>query len=106
MEKPEKYAVIQTGGKQYLVYEGKQLDVEKLSAKSTITFDKVLLTVNGEDVNVGQPYLEKAKVKAKILEQVRGPKIRGFKYTTGTQYRKRYGHRQELTRIEVAEIVV
>ena len=104
MEKPETYAVIQTGGKQYLVYDGCELFVEKLAVKSSVTFSEILLMVNRKKVLIGNPYVKNAKVKAKILDQVKGKKIKGFKYKTGTQYRRRYGHRQKLSHIKVEKV--
>lgn len=106
MSEIKKYAVIETGGKQYLVQEGMQLDVEKLENKTVITFKEVLLTVQGEEVRIGHPHVEGAKVKAKIVDQIKGPKIKGFKFSFKMKYGKRYGHRQPLTRIEVEEIIV
>ncbi|MBU1110547.1 50S ribosomal protein L21 [Patescibacteria group bacterium] len=107
MQKPTKYAVIKTGGKQYLVHEGREFAVEKLSddeENTDIIFDEVLLAVDGDKVEVGQPYLKNIVVKAQKLEQIKGPKIRGFKYTTGTQYRRRFGHRQKLTRVRIESL--
>ncbi|OQX51150.1 50S ribosomal protein L21 [candidate division CPR3 bacterium 4484_211] len=104
MPRPDRYAVIQTGGKQYVVYKGRQLEVEKLAGKSRVVFDQVLLAVNEEEVVMGEPFIKGAKVKAKIVERFRAPKIKGFKFDKKMKYGKRYGHRQEMTRVEIEQI--
>ncbi|HHW56905.1 MAG TPA: 50S ribosomal protein L21 [Clostridia bacterium] len=102
------YAIIETGGKQYMVREGDVLVVEKLNYPEgeVISFDKVLV-VSKEDGNVefGKPYLENVKVNAKVLEHGKGPKIRVFKYKPKKNYRKRQGHRQPYTKIQIENIV-
>jgi large subunit ribosomal protein L21 len=103
-QKPEKYAVIQSGNKQYLVEEGQILALDRLENKSTITFDEILFVVDGDRIEIGTPYVKGAKVKAKVVGHFKGPKIKGFKFTYKMKYGKRYGHRQPLTRIEVEEI--
>lgn len=107
-KKPEKlkYAVIESGGKQYIVAEGEEIEVERLSNKTSKTFTDILLLVDGETVLVGQPYVEGAKVRARVVDHFKGPKVKGFTYKSGTQYRRRYGHRQLLTRIAIEEILV
>ncbi|MDA8019201.1 MAG: 50S ribosomal protein L21 [Thermoanaerobaculia bacterium] len=101
------YAVIQTGGKQYRVTEGDVVDVERLSGVSTdspdVTFDHVLM-VGGDDVKVGAPNVDGAKVTAKLLAEVRGPKITVFKMKRRKQYRRKTGHRQDLHRIRIENI--
>jgi len=103
-----KYAVIKTGGKQYKVKEGDVLEVEKLPGKAgeSIEFDQVLLVVNDTKILVGQPLVEKAKVKAKVLEYCKGPKVRIAKFKAKSRYRKVKGHRQQLLRIEVENITI
>jgi len=100
------YAVIETGGKQYRVAVGDTLAVEKLDAQEgEVIFDRVLLVSDGEGtVSVGKPIVEGATVRAAILAQRRGPKIRGFKYKPKDNYRRRYGHRQAQTVVRVAAI--
>lgn len=102
------YAIIETGGKQYMVHEGDVLAVEKLNYPEgeVISFDRVL-AVSKEDGNVefGKPYLENVKVNAKVLEHGKGPKIRVFKYKPKKNYRKRQGHRQPYTKIQIEKIM-
>ena len=100
------FAVIQTGGKQYKVAAGDKIKVEKLEAKEgdSLVFDKVLLTADGDNVQVGAPYVIGAKVDAKILKQGRHKKIIVFKYHSKTRYRKKKGHRQDYTEIQILDI--
>ncbi len=102
------FAVILTGGKQYLVKEGDTLRVEKLDAEkgSTVEFDKVLLTAteDGSDVNLGAPFMEGSKVTATIEEQGRAKKIRVVKYKRKTRYKRVFGHKQPFTQIKIASI--
>lgn len=100
------YAVIKTGGKQYRVAEGDVLNVEKLNAEagSEVVFDEVLAVVNDADVKIGQPVVEGAKVTAKVVEQGKGEKILVFKYKAKSNYRKRQGHRQPFTKVEISKI--
>ncbi len=99
------YAIIKTGGKQYCVEEGKKISVEKLDAEvgAEVVFDQVLL-VAGDELQVGQPTVSGAKVTAKVLEQGKGAKIRIFKYKAKSNYRRRQGHRQPFTKVEVTKI--
>ncbi len=102
-----KFAVIQTGGKQYKVSAGDKIKIEKIEgAKDAIlSFDKVLLTAEkGGEVKIGTPYAEGVKVKAKILKQGRDRKKIVFKYHSKTRYRKKKGHRQNYTEVEILEI--
>lgn len=100
------YAVIKTGGKQYRVAEGDVLNVEKLNAEagSEVVFDEVPTVVNDADVKIGQPVVEGAKVTAKVVEQGKGEKILVFKYKAKSNYRKRQGHRQPFTKVEISKI--
>ena len=100
------YAIIKTGGKQYRVEEGDVLMVEKLDAaeNETVEFDQVLAVVDGENVKVGKPILEGAKVKATVSEHGKGPKIRIFKYKAKSNYRRRQGHRQPFTKVTIEKI--
>ena len=100
-----KYAVIRTGGKQYKVTEGQRLKIEKLpvSKDTKVNFDEVLLTVDGDKVEVGTP-LVKSVVTATVLEQTKGKKIDVFKYKAKTGYHKKTGHRQNLTVVRIDQI--
>ncbi|MFL5873715.1 MAG: 50S ribosomal protein L21 [Solirubrobacterales bacterium] len=98
------YAVIESGGKQYKVEEGSSLLVDRLDAKEG---DKVSLRpvlFRGDDVVAGAKDLEKVKIEAKVTEHLRGPKIKVFKYKAKKGYRRRAGHRSELTRLEVTTL--
>lgn len=99
------YAIIKTGGKQYCVEEGKKISVEKLDAEvgAEVTFDEVLL-VAGDECKIGQPTVAGAKVTAQVLEQGKDKKIRIFKYKAKSNYRRRQGHRQPFTKVEVTKI--
>lgn len=99
------YAIIKTGGKQYKVAEGDTIFVEKLDAEvdGTYTFDKVL-AIGGEEVKVGSPLVEGATVTAKVLRQAKSKKIIVFKYKPKKTYRKKQGHRQPYTKLQIEKI--
>jgi len=99
-------AVIETGGKQYLVEKGNAILVEKLEGEKgqKIVFDKVLL-INGDKVQVGTPVVAGAKVEAKIVDQEKAPKVIIHKYKRRKGYHKTQGHRQKQTRVEITGIV-
>lgn len=99
------YAVIETGGKQYRVQEGDVITVEKLKAEAgdKVTFDKVLLMSDGKEVKVGTPYLD-AAVTGSVVENGRGQKVIIFKYKAKKDYRKKQGHRQPYTLVEITSI--
>ena len=99
------YAVIQTGGKQYRVEQGDKLRVEKLPGDvgAKVVFDKVLL-VGGEALKVGRPLLEGAKVEATITAQDRAKKIIVFKFRRRKNYRRKQGHRQPFTALQITGI--
>ena len=99
-------AVIVTGGKQYTVAEGDVLFVEKLGAEAeaNVKFDQVLAVLDGENTKVGTPVVEGAVVEAKVVKNGKGKKIRIFKYTPKKGYRKRQGHRQPYTKVEINKI--
>ncbi len=100
------YAVIMTGGKQYRVAPGDQVKFEKLNGEvgNSVTFDKVLLTSDGENVKVGQPYLDNSKVIGRITRQGRNRKIIVFKYKRRKGYRLKQGHRQHFTLVNIENI--
>ena len=100
------YAIIKTGGKQYKVAAGETILVEKLEASvgDSVVFDQVLTCVNGSDVKIGQPLVQGASVKAKIVEHGKGEKIFVFKYKAKSNYRRRQGHRQPFTKVEIETI--
>ena len=100
------YAVIQTGGKQYVAAPGEELKVEKLPGEvgENIAFDRVLLTSDGENVNLGKPYLENTRVLGRITGHGRNRKIVVFKYKKRKGYRKKLGHRQNYTLVRVENI--
>ncbi len=100
------FAIIETGGKQYKVSPGTKLKIEKLNAKEgeKFTFDKVLLRVLGDTVHVGMPFVGGASVEGKILTQGRARKVIVFKYHSKTRYRKKKGHRQHFTEVEVTKV--
>ena len=100
------YAIIRTGGKQYRVSEGDVLNVEKLNVEEgqEVVFDEVLTVVNDGDVKVGAPTVAGAKVTAKVAKQGKADKIFVFKYKAKSNYRKRQGHRQPFTQVEITSI--
>lgn len=101
------YAIVESGGRQYRAEEGYSFSVEKLPYEvgDQIELDKVLLLANDDEVKVGQPTVEGAKVKATIVDQYRGKKIFVWKYKPKKRYRRRKGHRQSYTRLRIDEIV-
>lgn len=100
------YAVIETGGKQYRVQEGDVITIEKLNvaAGDDITFDRVLLLNDGENVQVGAPILEAAKVFGSVVENGKGEKVIIFKYKSKKDYRKKQGHRQPYTMVKIESL--
>lgn len=101
------FAVIQTGGKQYLVEPGTKLKIEKIPAEegTAVSFEEVLLTSDDNTTSVGAPTVAGAKVEATVLRQARAKKIIVFKYHSKTRYRKKNGHRQPFTEVEIQKIV-
>jgi len=100
------YAIIESGGKQYKVQEGDVVFLEKLEqeAGDVINFDKVLAYSNDGDFSVGKPYLKNVTVSAKVLNQGKNKKIVIFKYKSKKGYRRKQGHRQPYTKVQIEKI--
>ena len=100
------YAIVETGGKQYQVEEGRYIDVELLDGEkdSKIVFDKIVMLVNGKKSKVGQPYVTGASVEGKIVLHGRAKKIIVYKQRPKKGYRKKQGHRQGFTRVMISKI--
>ena len=99
-------AIIVTGGKQYKVAEGDVLYIEKLEVEAgeTVKFDQVLAIIDGENATFATPVVEGATVEANVVKNGKGKKIRIFKYNPKKGYRKRQGHRQPYTKVEITKI--
>jgi large subunit ribosomal protein L21 len=102
------YAVIETGGKQYRVEVGTELEVELLEVApgDAITLDRVLLVADGDTAAIGRPLVENASVAAQVVRQTRGEKVISFKYRPKARRRVKKGHRQELTVLRISDIVL
>ena len=102
------YAVIETGGKQYRVEVGTELEIELLEAGAgeTVAFDRVLLVADGDAASIGRPVVADASVSAEVLRRDRGDKVISFKYRPKARRRVKKGHRQELTVVRISDIVV
>lgn len=102
------YAVIKTGGKQHRVVKGDVLAVEKLAGVKgdDVIFDQVLMVADEADIRIGSPFIAGAKVVGEILEQKKGPKINVFKMKRRKGFRKKTGHRQQLTTMKIKEISI
>ena len=100
-------AVIKTGGKQYLVQPGDKIKIEKLEGEEgkEITFSEVLLLEKNKKLEIGTPVVKNAKVTAKVLGQVKGEKLIIFKYKPKKRYKRKIGHRQKFTEIEITSII-
>ena len=101
------YAIISTGGKQYKVDPGMLLDVERLEGEvgSKIRLEEVLAVQADDHLQVGRPHLKGAAVVVEVVDHPRGPKVINFKFKRRKGYHRKIGHRQELTRLKVLEIV-
>ncbi len=101
-------AIIKTGGKQYIVEPGKKIKIEKIKTEEgkEVIFDEVLLTVKDENVQVGTPLVEGAKVKAKVVSHGKGDKVIVFKYKAKKRERTKKGHRQPYTEIEITKVEI
>ncbi len=100
------YAIVETGGKQYPVEEGRYIDLELLDAKQDekVTFDKIVMLVNGKKSKVGQPYVTGASVEGTVVKHDKAKKIIVFKQRPKKGYRKKQGHRQQYTRVMITKI--
>jgi len=102
------YAVIKTGGKQHKVSEGDIISIEKINGDKgdTVFFNEVLMISRGEDIKIGTPYLDGANVSGEIIEQTKAQKINVFKMKRRKGFKKKTGHRQNLTRMKIKEISI
>ena len=100
------YAIVNTGGKQYKIHQGGVLRVEKIPGEigSPVSFDRVLMFSDGENVSIGRPLLDNVVVKGHIIEQGKAKKIIVFKYKRRKRYRRKLGHRQQYTAIKIESI--
>ena len=100
------YAVVKTGGKQYRVSEGDKVKVEKLEVEegASVDLDRVLMIADGEQVTVGNPYIDGGKVTGTVLAQGRGKKIEVIKFKRRKKYRRTQGHRQAFTELQITGI--
>lgn len=101
-------AIIKTGGKQYLVKKGDRIKIEKIKGKEgkEVGFTDVLLIQKGKKIEIGTPKVKNAKVIGKILKQGKGDKVIIFKYKPKKRYKKKTGHRQPYTEVEIKDIVL
>ncbi len=102
------YAVIEAGGKQHKVELGQVLEVDLMQEESGVdhAFENVMLYVDGDDVQIGQPYIENAKVVAEIVEEVKGEKVSILRFRRRKNSMRKVGHRQRYTQIKIKEINV
>lgn len=100
------YAIIETGGKQYMVHAGDKLQAEKLEqpADAQVVFDKVLAISDGTSLKIGKPIVPDAKVTAKVVRQLRGKKVVSFKKKRRKGYTRKKGHRQSLTELIIETV--
>jgi large subunit ribosomal protein L21 len=103
-----KYAIVSSGGKQYIAREGEPIEVDRLQLDigKPVEFKEVLLAVDGTTINVGTPLIKGASVKGKVLDQVKAKKIIVFKYIPKERYRRKKGHRQQYTRVSIDKITL
>jgi len=101
-----KYAIINAGGKQYVAREGETIEVDRLPLQvgEEVQWKEVLLLVDNGDITVGDPFVAGANVKGQVVDQIKGRKILVFKYIPKERYRRRRGHRQRYTRVEISKI--
>ncbi len=101
-----KYAIIEDGGKQYRVFEGGVIEVDRFKSDigEQVDMERVLLVAEDEQISVGTPLIEGAKVQATVIGQVKGPKVVVFKYKPRNRYRVKKGHRQQYTQLKIDSI--
>lgn len=101
-----KYAIVESGGKQYKAVEGEMIDVDRLADEvgSAIDLERVLMLVDGEEYTIGTPNVDGIKVQATVAEHFKGPKVLIFKYHSSKRYRLKKGHRQQYTRLAIEKI--
>lgn len=99
----EAYSILEAGGKQLFVRSNEVVETERLQAEvgETVTFSQVLAQSDGSSLTVGTPYVDGAEIKAEVVEHFRGPKLVAFKKKRRKGYKRKIGHRQELTRIKI-----
>ncbi len=99
-------AVFQTGGKQYRVALGESIQIEKIpgNAGDSVTFDKIIMTSDGEQATIGKPYLDNARIEGRIIRQGKFRKVIAFKFRRRKGYRKKIGHRQAFTQVKIENI--
>jgi large subunit ribosomal protein L21 len=102
------HAVFQSGGKQYRVAPGDSVLVEKVPGNpgDSVTFEKIILTSDGDQVNIGKPYVDNAKIEGRIIRQGKARKVIAFKFRRRKGYRKKIGHRQQFTQLKIENIHV
>lgn len=98
-----KYAIVESGGKQYKAVEGSLIEVDLLPVEegAELALENVLMVVDGDEISVGTPYVKKASIKATVAEHIKGPKLIVFKYRPKKRIRVKTGHRQKFTRLMV-----
>jgi len=103
-----KYAIVEDGGKQYKAVEGGTIEVDYFPAEAgeQVDLERVLMIVDGDQVSVGTPVVAGAKIQARVVSQVKGPKIVVFKYKPKKRIRRKTGHRQKYTRLQIDGITV
>jgi large subunit ribosomal protein L21 len=103
-----KYAIVESGGKQYKAVEGATIDVDFLEVETgkSVVLDAVLLLVEDEKIQVGNPTIKDAKITTSVLDHVKGPKVVTFKYSPKKRIRVKTGHRQQYTRLQIETISV
>jgi len=101
-----KYAIVEDGGKQYKAVEGSTIEVDYFPAEAgeQVDLERVLLVVDGDQVSVGTPVVAGAKIQAQVVSQVKGPKVVVFKYKPKKRIRRKTGHRQKYTRLQIDAI--
>lgn len=102
------YAIVEISGKQYKIEKDVTINVDKIEGNSgeALAIDKILLFADGENVKIGQPYLSDVSVKAKVLGEVKGKKVRGIKFKKRKSYTRTLGHRALFSQVKIDDIVV